>query len=161
MENTTIIKQVIGGIVLLAIGIALGWNYYLSTPTGTINQIKQTANQGDYQAFQDCCFEEELVFDNIRKNLESKLSPEELVFSEKIVDNEINVGKLKFKSDFENSEVFNEINTDNLKKIDKGFTIQAQNKTGNTNLIIFQNMNEGRLLSFPNYKIVEIKTIEK
>ncbi|MGL5125984.1 MAG: hypothetical protein ACRC6U_08410 [Fusobacteriaceae bacterium] len=156
---TIIFKKLVALIVFLAISVSAGYNYYLSTPTGTIQEIKQVASQGDYEAFKDCCFEEELVFKNIRQGLESTLEPEELVFSKNIIDNEINVGKLSFKTDFENSKVFNEINTDNLKKTKNGFTIEAKNKSGGTNLIIFEDMNKGRIISFPKHKVVRIEAI--
>ena len=159
MKNSNIIKQVIAGGVLLVIGASIGWNYYLSTPSGTINQIKSTADKGDYEAFKNCCFDESLVFENIRQDINNSLEEGEGILYREVVNDEIELAKTGFKADFSQSKLFNEISADTIAKTDNGFTIEAKGKAGNTNLITFQDMNKGRF-SFANYKIVEIKTVD-
>lgn len=153
MKNTTILTVLV--ILIMVIGGFVGYSLYTSnpTPTNTLSQIEKQADRGDYEAFKDCCFDEDIIISNIRQDIEASLTDDEIVLARQMIEQELTSARNGLEADFKQGRLFREFDLTTIKENSNGFTIEAKGKEGNKNLITFQTIDG-------SFKMVQIRTID-
>lgn len=130
----------------------IGYNSLISTPNKTLSQIETASKTGDFEKFDECCLNQDKLFDNIQNRVleDPNLQND---FAKSIVESEIKEAKDSFRRDFKAKESFQEpFNRETIKETKNGFTVEAKNSDGETNLLTFEKTESG-------YELIDSKTI--
>lgn len=149
------LKIMITALALVFIGYLAG-NYYFSTlintPEKTLNQIEKASKTGDFEKFDDCCLNQDKIFNNIQNRLLK--DPEfQSNLAKEIIQSQISEAKENFRKDFKAKESFQKpFNKKTIKETENGFTVEAKNSEGKTNLLTFEKVEGG-------FELVDSETI--
>jgi len=139
-------------LILVAIGYYIGYNYFVSTPNKTLSQIESAAKTGDFEKFDNCCLNQDKLFDNIQNRLLE--DPEfQSPLAKGLIATQIQEAKEDFSRDFKAKESFQQdFDRETIKETSNGFTVEAKNGDGETNLLTFEKTENG-------YELIDSKTI--